>query len=295
MSRLPRQSVGLGQAVPPDKPTSLATVSSLDRVLFPVDWLGRGVIRVWNELADIAGLCIVVLARCVRPGTWRRTVRREFVRQCMHSGVAALPMVALLSALVGVAVVAQVLNLFRLVGQDALIGQFMAFVLVREVAPVLIGLVLVGRSGTAIIADLGTLVLGKQVNTLDAMGVDPILFLVLPRVLGLVVAAMGLTIAFIVGAFFFGFLLAFAVGYDQNSFGSSAAAAASPVSPSVYAAVLTKSALIGLLIGVVCCRRALRIDQSTRLPSALAGGFIWGVVLVFLISALVTVCWEMLL
>ena len=246
----------------------------------------------WGGLADLTGFGVVLIRLALWPGTWRRTVRREAVRQCMLSGVQALPMVVLISALVGVAVVAQVLNLFRIIGEEQLVGQFMALVLAREIAPALVGLVLVGRSGTAIIAELAMLAVNRQMKTLDAAGVDPVVYLILPRVLGLVVASIGLTLALIAGAFFFGFAVAFIMGYDRGNLVSSASSAAAAIAISDYVIVLIKATLIGLLIGVLCCRRALAVREVTQLPRALATGFIAGVLLVFFVSGLVTLVWE---
>lgn len=262
------------------------------RLFAPIDRLGAGAIAGWFSVADVASLSVALLQLAARPKTWRRTVRREFARQCYLSGVLAVPMILIISALVGGAVVAQVLNLFRLVGQDELIGMFMSMVLAREIAPTLVGLVLVGRSGTAIMAELATLQVNRQIKTLDAAGVDPVVYLILPRTLGLVVASVGLTLCLIAGAFFFGFIVGFILGYDRGNFWTSGAAAAGYISASDYVIVLIKSAMIGLLIGVVCCRRALAVHQVTQLPRALATGFITCVLMVFIVSGLITVVWE---
>lgn len=295
MTLYPKHPDALGGSTPSDPYAPGRERSWVNRLCRPIDQLGALVIAGWFSLADLAGLSVAIVMLAARPGTWRRTVRRELIRQCYLSAVAAMPMIVLLSALVGVAVVSQVLNLFRLVGQDAMIGQFMAYVLAREIAPAMVGLLLVGRSGTAIIAELSMLRVNGQIKTLDAAGVDPVVYLVLPRVLGLVVASVGLTIVFIAGAFFFGFAVAMLMGYDRGNLGSSAFAAAGSITTGDYLVVVIKALVIGLLIGVICCRRALAVSAVTQLPKSLASGFIWSVLMVFVVSGLVTVIWEMLI
>ncbi|NBC11510.1 MAG: hypothetical protein GVY24_07230, partial [Planctomycetes bacterium] len=121
----------------------------LNRLMRPVDALGGAAVGVWLALADSVGFAAALLAMAVRPRTWRRTVFEQFMRQCYHGGVRAVPMIIILGVLAGAGLVAQALTLFRLAGQEGLAGQFLALVLFREITPVLIGLLLVGRTGAA--------------------------------------------------------------------------------------------------------------------------------------------------
>lgn len=269
--------------------------SLLDKLLLPVDGLGAAGIVVWNTLADTLAFTAALIGLALRPGTWRRTVRRELIRQCYLSGVTALPIVGVLGLLVGTVLIAQSLNLFRLVGQGDLVGDFMALVVFREVTPVLIGLVIVGRSGAPAIAEIGTLLVNRQMHTLDSVGVDPVVYLVLPRVMGMAVAACGLAMVFVTAAFFSGFLAAYLLGFDEGNLLSSAAGAASAVSPLTYLILLAKSLIIGTTVGVLSCRQALTVTRVTDLPRALSIGFMWSVFLVFTASGLVTLTIEVVL
>jgi len=261
----------------------------INTLFAPVDRLGDGGIALWRMLADTCAFAVAIILLALRPSTWRRTVRREFVRQCYLSGVSALPIVGLLGLLVGAGLIAQLLNILRLIGQGDLLGQFMAQIVFREVTPVLVGLVIVGRSGTAIMAEIGTLLVNRQLRTLDAAGVDPVVYLLLPRVLGMSVAAGGLAMIFVTAAFFSGFAIAYLLGFDQGNLLSSANAAAAGVSPMVYLMLVVKSVVIGLVVGVICTRRALAVTDVTGLPRVLSGGFMWSVFAVFITSGLISV------
>lgn len=263
--------------------------SIFDTVMRPVDMLGFAGLSFWNTLADTIAFAVAILTLSMRPSTWRRTVRREFVRQCYLSGVSALPIVGVLGLLVGAGLIAQSLNLFRLVGQGGLLGQFMAQVVFSEVSPVVVGLVIAGRSGTAVIAELGTLLVNRQMRTLDSVGVDPIIYLVLPRILGMSAAAAGLAMVFVTSAFFSGFAAAYVLGFDQGNLFSSASAAAAGISPMVYGLLIVKSLFIGLVVGVICCRRALAVTKVTDLPRVLSNSFIFSVFAVFITSGILSV------
>lgn len=263
--------------------------STIDTLFLPVDSLGKAGIALWDAIADTVAFAMALLSLAARPSTWRRTVRREFVRECYLSGVSALPIVGLLGLLVGAGLIAQSLNLLNLVGQGDLLGQFMAQIVFREITPVLIGLVIVGRSGSAVIAEIGTLLVNRQMKTLDSAGVDPMVYLVLPRVLGMAVAAGGLAMIFVTAAFFSGFAVAFVLGFDQGNVLSSASAAAQSVSPLVYFMLLLKSLVIGLVVASICCRQALSVTAVTDLPRVLSKGFMFSVFAVFVTSGVLSI------
>ncbi|NBC11571.1 MAG: hypothetical protein GVY24_07555, partial [Planctomycetes bacterium] len=143
--------------------------------------------------------------------------------------------------------------------------------------------------------ELGALRINRQLQELDAAGVDPVVYLILPGVLGMAVAATVLAVLFAASAFVSGFVLAFVLGYGRGNLVTAADAAAAGASPLVYLMLLLKSMLIGLAIGVICGQRGLRVQAVTDLPRALAAGFIWSVVAVFVISGSITLVWEFLI
>jgi len=267
--------------------------STVDVLFSPVDRLGKAGITLWFAIADTTAFALAILSLTLRPNTWRRTVRQEFVRECYLSGVSALPIVGLLGLLVGAGLIAQSLNLLNFVGQSDLLGQFMAQIVFREITPALIGLVIVGRSGSAVIAEIGTLLVNRQMKTLDSIGVDPVIYLILPRVLGMAVAAGGLAIIFVTAAFFSGFAVAYMLGFDQGNLLSSASDAAESISPLVYFTLVAKSLIIGFVVAVICCRQALAVTEVTDLPRILSRGFMLSVFAVFVTSGLLSLIMGM--
>src|SRR5262245_29996395 len=128
----------------------------------------------------LASLMWGVVRSAPRPGSWRRTVRFEFRRALRQAIAGALSTVLITAALIGFLMVYQALYWLGAAGQEGLIGSILVTILVREVAPVLIGLILLGRSGTVVLSEIGRLGIGGQVHALAAQGLDTFPILTLP-------------------------------------------------------------------------------------------------------------------
>lgn len=132
-------------------------------------------------LLAIFALALGVIREAPLPSSWRRPVRAEFARALRQAVGRGLATTIFASALIGVAMVYEALFLLGAADQEQLSGSILVTLLMREVAPVLVGLIVLGRNGIATAAEISTLQLGGQVRRLEAQGIDPFLFLVLPR------------------------------------------------------------------------------------------------------------------
>ena len=258
------------------------------RVWGPVDRLGAVITRHLTLALDITSLAATVVGLALRPLTWRRTVRRELLRQVHLAGVAALPSFTILGLLVGVAMVYQAVFWLEAVGEIDLIAHLLVRTLVQEIAPVLVAVVLIGRTGVGIAAELAAMQSGQQIDSLDAMGLDPLRHLVVPRVIGLVVVAVALTVVFTMVALVSGFALANAFGVGRANLVESLNTVLGRIEPRIYFAVFLKCVLSGLLVGTICCRQALFGKMSESRPAMLSSSFIESLLAVFLITGAVS-------
>ena len=167
--------------------------------------LGEWVWAQWDELRHAAAVIGTVLGVCVQPRHWARAVRKAFALQVLSIGVEPLWFVGAVAVFVGISVVVQLTFWAGEAGQSQLLGPLLVAVVARELGPVLINLVVIVRSGSAMTTELGVLKINGEVRALEAQGGDPFLQLVMPRVLGTAVSTFCLTIVFI--------LVAFASGY----------------------------------------------------------------------------------
>jgi len=119
---------------------------------------------------------------------------RETMAQASRAGNGSLPLVALICFLVGMIMALQSAYQLRNFGAVDLVADLVAVSVSRELAPLLTAIVVAGRVGSAIAAELGTMRVSNEIDALVVMGIDPVSLLVVPRLLGLLVAVPCLTV-----------------------------------------------------------------------------------------------------
>ena len=256
----------------------------------PLAVIGMRVINAWRPPLEFFSDAVALVRRGIRPLSWRRPVRRTFVAQCHEAGTRALPFIMVSGIFIGFGIVAQALYWLETFGGKALFSGFLAVVLVREIAPVLVGLIVIGRSGSRILVELGTMKSEGQVRALDAQGVDPFLYLVLPRVMALSLSTFCLTVVFVAVALVAGFASGTMVGMISLSFGDFLQSALGSMGGKEYFLLTAKTLSIGFVVGLISCKTAFaEVDRATDLLSALPRGYARSVLATLLISILLTV------
>lgn len=171
-------------------------------------YLGQKVLRFFTDFGRITHLIGAVVVGLFRG---KRLIRRT-LDQMLRLGVHSVPVTVITSAFVGMAFTLQVVKEFLRFGAAELIGGVVGLAVWRELGPLLTGVVIAGRVGAAISAELGTMKVTEQVEALESMSQDPHEFLVLPRIL-----ACTLMMPLLVGlADVIGFLSGFLVAVANN-------------------------------------------------------------------------------
>jgi phospholipid/cholesterol/gamma-HCH transport system permease protein len=120
-----------------------------------------------------------------------------------------LPLGTFVSVALGLVIIGQTVSLLSRVGATDFLGTIMVTVVVRELGPLLTALLVLARTGTGAVVELGTARATGEVESLEVMGIDPIHYLVVPRIIGLSVGILALTVYLIIGALASGYLWAF--------------------------------------------------------------------------------------
>lgn len=236
-------------------------------------------------LAVICGLIWVVFQPRFHP----RTVRNVLARQILFTGVEGTRFVSLIALLIGVTIVVQVQVLLSRVGQATWLGPILVAVVIREMGPLLTNFVVLGRSGAAITSELGNMKVNGEVRLLDALGLDPFTYLVMPRVLGMMISIFCLTIIFIGVALGSGFVSGVLMGANTGTPSVFAYSVMSALSPVDIVALLLKTLLPGLLTGTICCTEGLSVgDAVTEVPQATSRSLVRSVRILFIVSAAVS-------
>lgn len=132
---------------------------------------------------------------------------RRIVKQVHFIGVKSLFVIVLTAAFTGMVLGLQGYYTLRKFGSEGLLGSAVALSLIRELGPVLSALMVTGRAGSALTAEIGIMRIGEQIDSLESMGIDPVKFLVSPRLLGAVASVPLLTAIFDVVGILGGYLV----------------------------------------------------------------------------------------
>lgn len=159
-----------------------------------------GQLGVWceNWLADVGRLAGLLGQACrqaiLGPFRGQRFRWRACVEQVERAGSGSLPLVLLISFLVGMILALQSAYQLRQLGAQNLVAALVSVSVVRELAPLLTAILVAGRVGSAIAAELGTMKVSQEIDALTVMGVDPVAALVVPRLVALTLAVPCLTL-----------------------------------------------------------------------------------------------------
>ncbi len=243
----------------------------------------------WDEVRHAAAVIGTVLFTGVRPRYWGRALRSALAHQILTIGVEPLWFVSAVAAFVGMSVVVQLTFWIGQTGQSQLLGPLLVAVVARELGPVLINLIVIGRSGSAMTTELGVLKTNGDVRAQEAQGGDAFLLLVMPRVLGMAAATFCLTIIFILVAFASGYLFAAWMGKGSSDLLLFADTLSNAIQPKDIFNILAKSIVPALFASASCCIGGLGVrDSVAEIPQATQRALTRSVVGLFVISAVVS-------
>ncbi len=160
-----------------------------------LDRLGRASVRAVDELGFGARLLGQSLWWLVLGRARGQPVRlTPIVAQAMEIGIAALPIITILSATIGLMLAIQGIYTLRTFGAESRVTLGIALSTVREFSPLITGILVAGRSGSALAARLGTMRINQEIDSLTVMGISPVRFLVVPPLVAMAVMLPLLTL-----------------------------------------------------------------------------------------------------
>jgi phospholipid/cholesterol/gamma-HCH transport system permease protein len=251
--------------------------------------IGEGTIDLLRPLIGLSSLVVAVLWQSCRPLNWRRTSVKEFMRQCDLVGIGSLPFVLLSGLLVGLAMVFQILFWLNFLGQLSLAGKIIVLGLVREIAPLLVALIAIGRSGSVNMVELGHMRTSGQLRMLEAQGIDPFLFLIVPRCLATALSMFCLTVVFILVSLATGYMVGIIILHSDATVVDYINNVLNAMGVGEYVIIALKPLIAGMLITLITCITGLSVGGSAgQLAEALPRGFVKSVLAVLLVSGTLT-------
>jgi len=251
--------------------------------------LGEMVWAEWDELRHAAAVIGTALGLSVQPRFWTRSVWGQFARQVLAVGVEPLGFICGAAAFVGITVVVQLAFWTGRAGQSEMLGPLLVTVIARELGPLLTNVVVLVRSSSAMATELGVLKINGQVRAAEAQGEDTFLHLVLPRVLGLALSTLCLTVVFILVALASGYLFGAWLGKGSRDLWFFTDTVLNALRPRDMVSIIAKSILPALFTSACCCIGGLGAGNSvTDIPRATQRALTRSVAGLFVISAVVS-------
>lgn len=245
------------ESAPPARPPLLQSVLALPLPRGYLNFVGRQIFRFLQTVQGVGAFALITLGVTLTKfnSSWR--VVHPLIRtQVDRAGVRLLPGIVLMGLVLGLVIVGQTVSLLQKVGAEQYAGTVMVAVLIRELGPLATALLVLARVGTAIVVELGLSRAQGEVEALEALGIDPVHYLVMPRVLGLAAAIFSLTIYLILVAVFSGYLFVFLQDVPlmpADYFGQIARA----LKWEDFALLGLKTATFGAIIATVTCYQGL--------------------------------------
>ena len=233
-----------------------------------VSFIGSRLLRFLSALHALGAFGLISLGVLVSKfGLARSVIYPMALAQLARSGLRLLPMILFLSLALGLVVIGQTVSLLSRVGATELLGTVMAAVVVRELGPLLTALIVLARAGTANVVELGTARALGEVEALEVMGIDPIHYLVVPRMIGMALGVFALTIYLILGSLVSGYLWAFIQDVPLRP-GDYLRQLATSLRWIDFVVLALKTFLFGASIAIVTCyhglARMLRLEEVSR-------------------------------
>lgn len=217
---------------------------------------GRDLLTYSNMLGELA-IAIINVAK--RPKAFRFT---SAVHQLDRVGLQAVPIILLITFLIGAIIAQQGIFHFRKFGADVYVVDMVGILVLREVGVLIVAIMVAGRSGSSYTAELGSMMMREEIDALRTMGFSPVQVLILPRVLVLVCAMPILVFIGSMSALYGGGLVSWLYGGMNPEIFIDRLKEA--ISLTHFKVGMIKAPFMGLVIGIVACAEGLQVKGSAE-------------------------------
>ncbi|HXH31347.1 MAG TPA: ABC transporter permease [Bacteriovoracaceae bacterium] len=230
-------------------------------MLTTIDHLGKAVFDLCRSLSRFI-LFIYLSFRCALTLDYKgiRPILFTIVSQIYFTGFKALPLITFIALATGSIIVLQSTAQLTILGSQEMMGNILVVTIIRELGPLLTALIVIARSGTAVASELGNMKLNKEVDALCAMSIEPLSFIVFPRIIGGMISLICL-------AFYFN-CIALIGGYVVGSFLSDLSftfyvdVISQAVAPSDFIMNVFKNIMGGLIIFATASYQGLKVENG---------------------------------
>lgn len=169
----------------------------IDKLVRAIELLGSFLTELWSQLVEFSeeiGRIMLFLFLTMKELIQPPLEVKNIFKQIMEVGVKSMPVVFITAIFTGMVLALQSYTGFKRFNAEAMVGTVVALSMTRELGPVLTGLIVAGRAGAAIAAELGTMRVTEQIDALETLATNPIKYLVVPRFIAGLLMLPALTI-----------------------------------------------------------------------------------------------------
>jgi phospholipid/cholesterol/gamma-HCH transport system permease protein len=260
----------------------------MDSLFTQIDSLGRFVTRnVEYTLRVLLMVYLSLRATLLDRAQGFRQIVGVISAQIYFTGWQALPLITVLALGTGGVLILQSLSNLSLIGGSQMVGNFLIVMILREAGPLFVALVVIARSGTAVASELGNMRANREIEALESMGINPLSFIVFPRVLGGVISVLCLAFYFNILALLGGFVLTKFVQDMPFAFYSDSLMTA--FAKEDLWIFLLKNGFSGMIIFVVSCYQGLSVKKSPHeVPQVTTQAVVNSIIFVIVFNLMVT-------
>jgi phospholipid/cholesterol/gamma-HCH transport system permease protein len=238
-------------------PDTVSQPGPISRVL---DGVGRLVLGILEFVGGLYWLLHELVG-----WVWRSTVRHQFrfgrtafISQMVRVGVRSISIVVLVSGSIGFILALQTAPSLQQFGQVDKVANLVGVAVFRELGPLIAAIVLTGFAGASIAAEIGTMVVGEEIEALESMGLNPVRFLVVPRVIASAISLVLLSVIADLSAVFAGGaigILQLGIPYEVYKDNT-----IQQLTSADFLTGLFKAGIFGTILGLIACRNGLRVS-----------------------------------
>jgi phospholipid/cholesterol/gamma-HCH transport system permease protein len=249
--------------------------------------LGAETRKRFRNILEFYLFSVSVLLKLVHFYRLKGICRTVLMRQVMFTGFDALALTGFISLSISALVVIEVHEIVGELGRGGLIYEILVVIVIRQLSSLFIALVIIARSATAISTELGNMVINREIDLLNAFGISPFAYLVVPRMLSVVISLLTLTLYFnfitaLGGAVFYDFY------YDVH-IGEFISRLIRELTLRDFFIPVIKSLLFGTAIGLIACYHGLKVElAATEVPKRTMHTVVYSVVSVIVLNIIVT-------
>jgi phospholipid/cholesterol/gamma-HCH transport system permease protein len=269
-----------------------AAIAQPERAPFAEE-VGAATVKVWLDIQALIGFVGELSAALGQAAMHPRGVRwRDALRVAEAAGVNALPIIALISFLVGLIMAFQAAIPLRQFGAELFIANLIALSMLREMGPLMTAIILAGRSGSAFAAELGTMKVREEIDALKTMGLDPVRFLVVTRVIAAVTMTPLLTVFADLVGLMGGSVVMLSLGFPLITFFNQVQYA---VTYGSLLGGLLKSFVFGILVAAIGCLRGLQTQSgASAVGESTTRAVVSGIILITITDGIFSVVYYYL-